>query len=48
MFEAGPDVLRRRRHERIAHAVLAAITVAIVLPVFAILAYLIVQGWPSL
>ncbi len=48
MFEAGPDVLRRRRHERIAHAALAAITVAIVLPVFAILAYLVVQGWPSL
>lgn len=48
MFEAGPEVLRKRRHERIARAVLAAVTLCIVLPLFAILAYLVVKGWPSL
>lgn len=48
MFEAGPDVVARHRRERVAHAVLAALTLAIVLPLFAILAYLVVKGWPSL
>ena len=48
MFEAGPDVVRKIRHERIAQAVLGAVTLCIVLPLFAIIAYLIVKGWPSL
>ncbi len=48
MFEAGPGVVRRLRHERIAHAVLGGATLCIVLPLFAILAYLVVKGWPSL
>jgi phosphate transport system permease protein len=48
MFEAGPEVLRKRRHERIASVVLGAVTLCIVLPLFAILAYLVVKGWPSL
>jgi phosphate transport system permease protein len=48
MFEAGPEVLRRRRHEHIAHAVLGGATLCIVLPLFAILAYLVAKGWPSL
>jgi phosphate transport system permease protein len=48
MFEAGPDVLRKRRHERIASMVLGTVTLCIVLPLFAILAYLVVKGWPSL
>ena len=48
MFEAGPDVLRKLRHERIAQLVLGAVTLCIVLPLFAIIAYLIVKGWPSL
>mgnify|MGYP005812236837 CR=1 FL=1 len=48
MFEAGPDVRRRLRHERIARAVLGIVTLCVVLPLFAIIAYLIVKGWPSL
>jgi phosphate transport system permease protein len=48
MFEAGPEVLRRLRQERIASVVLGAATVCIVLPLFAILGYLVVKGWPSL
>ena len=48
MFEAGPEVRRKLGHERIAHLVLAAVTMCIVLPLFAILAYLVVKGWPSL
>jgi phosphate transport system permease protein len=48
MFEAGPDVVRKRRHERIASMVLGTVTLCIVLPLFAILAYLVVKGWPSL
>jgi phosphate transport system permease protein len=48
MFEAGPEVLRRMRQERIASVVLGAATVCIVLPLFAILGYLVVKGWPSL
>ena len=48
MFEATPQVLRRRRQERIAGAVLAAMTLLIVLPLFAILVYLVVKAWPSL
>ena len=48
MFEAGPDALRKRRHERIASMVLGTVTLCIVLPLFAILAYLVVKGWPSL
>lgn len=48
MFEAGPEVFRKRRHERIAHVALAAVTLCIVLPLFAILTYLVVKGWPSL
>lgn len=48
MFQATPQVLRRRRQERIAGAVLAAMTLLIVLPLFAILAYLVVKAWPSL
>ncbi|AMY08429.1 Phosphate transport system permease protein PstA [Luteitalea pratensis] len=48
MFEAGPEVLRRLRHDRIANVVLGAVTLCIVLPLFAILGYLVVKGWPSL
>ena len=48
MFEASPGVRRKLRQERIASMVLAAITLCIVLPLFAILAYLVVKGWPSL
>ena len=48
MFQATPQVLRRRRQERIAGAVLAAMTLLIVLPLFAILVYLVVKAWPSL
>lgn len=48
MFEAGPNVVRRRRHERIAHVVLGVSTLCIVLPLFAILGYLVAKGWPSL
>jgi phosphate transport system permease protein len=48
MFEAGPAVARKHRHERIASVVLGAVTLCIVLPLFAILAYLVVKGWPSL
>jgi phosphate transport system permease protein len=48
MFQATPQVLRRRRQERIAGAVLGAMTLLIVLPLFAILAYLVVKAWPSL
>jgi phosphate transport system permease protein len=48
MFEASPAVRRRIGQERVAHAALAAMTVCIVLPLFVILAYLLVKGWPSL
>lgn len=48
MFQATPQVLRRRRQERVAGAVLAAMTILIVLPLFAILVYLVVKAWPSL
>ena len=48
MFEASPGVRRKLRHERIATVVLAAVTLCIVLPLFAILAYLVIKGWPSL
>jgi phosphate transport system permease protein len=48
MFEAGPEVLRKLRHERIARMALGAVTMCIVLPLFAILGYLVVKGWPSL
>lgn len=48
MFQATPHVLRRRREERIAGAVLAVMTACIVVPLFAILAYLVVKAWPSL
>ncbi len=48
MFEATPQVLRRRRQERIAAIVLATMTACIVLPLFAILGYLVVKAWPSL
>lgn len=48
MFEAGPQVRRTLRHERIANVALGAMTLCIVLPLFAILGYLVVKGWPSL
>ncbi len=48
MFEASPGVRRKLRHERIASVVLGAVTLCIVLPLFAILTYLVVKGWPSL
>src|SRR6187455_2432249 len=48
MFEAGAEVLRKIRHERIANVVLGGVTLCIVLPLFAILGYLVVKGWPSL
>lgn len=48
MFEVSPQARRRLRHERIAHVALALVTLAIVLPLFAILGYLVLEGWPSL
>jgi phosphate transport system permease protein len=48
MFEASPGVRRRLRHERIAQVALGSVTLCIVVPLFAILWYLVVQGWPSL
>jgi phosphate transport system permease protein len=48
MFEAGPEVLRTRRHEQIARTVLGTMTLCIVVPLFAIVVYLVVKGWPSL
>ncbi len=48
MFEVSAQARRRIRHERIAHVALALVTLAIVLPLFAILGYLVVEGWPSL
>lgn len=48
MFEASPAVRRRLRDERIAHVVVGTMTLCIVVPLFAILGYLVVKGWPSL
>jgi phosphate transport system permease protein len=48
MFEPSPGVRRRLRQERIANVALGAVTLCIVLPLFAILGYLVVKGWPSL
>ncbi|MCU0255349.1 MAG: phosphate ABC transporter permease PstA [Vicinamibacterales bacterium] len=48
MFQATPQVLRRERQERIASGVLALMTLCIVVPLFAILGYLVVKAWPSL
>ena len=48
MFEASSGVRRKLRHERLANAALGAVTLCIVLPLFAILGYLVVKGWPSL
>lgn len=48
MFEASSSVRRKLRQERIARVALGAATAGIVLPLFAILGYLVVKGWPSL
>lgn len=48
MFEASPGARRKLRHERIAVVALTVVTLCIVLPLFAILGYLVVKGWPSL
>lgn len=48
MFEASAETRRKLRHERVANVALGAVTLCIVLPLFAILGYLVVKGWPSL
>ncbi len=45
-FTATPHVLRKLRRERVAQAVLAGMVFAMVLPLVAILAYLVVKGAP--
>ncbi len=48
MFTATPHSLRKQRTEHVAHAVFAAMAVCIVVPLIAIIVYLVVKAWPSL
>lgn len=48
LFLAGPIELRKRRIERLASFILLLITAALVLPLIAILSYLLVRAWPVL
>lgn len=48
MFTATDSTRRKYRRERVAEAVFAAMTVAMVAPLVAILTYLVVQAMPSL
>ena len=48
LFVAGPIELRKRRIERIASFILLLVTTALVLPLVAILSYLLVRAWPVL
>ncbi|HOY57453.1 MAG TPA: hypothetical protein PK640_04850 [Verrucomicrobiota bacterium] len=45
-FAATPLVRRKLRQERLARAVLAGMVLAMVLPLAAIIAYLVIQGAP--
>jgi len=48
MFTATPHVLRKERTERVMHGIFAAMAASIVLPLIAIIVYLVVHAWPSL
>jgi phosphate transport system permease protein len=47
-FARTPQVRRRERAEAVAHATFATMAGAMVLPLVAIVAYLVVRAWPSL
>jgi phosphate transport system permease protein len=48
VFTATPLEARKRLKERVAHVVLFAVTMLLLVPVVAILGVLLVKGWPSL
>lgn len=48
LFTPGPVERSKRRAERLAYAVLLVITAALVLPLVAILGYLVMKAWPAL
>ncbi len=48
VFSANAHENRKRRIETVARTVLLAITISLVVPVVAILAYLLVKAWPAL
>ena len=48
LFLAGPIELRKRTIERLASSALLLITAALVLPLVAILSYLLIRAWPVL
>ncbi|MGQ9575906.1 MAG: phosphate ABC transporter permease PstA [Thermoguttaceae bacterium] len=48
LFVASPLQRRKQRQEALIQALLAAVTMLLVLPVFAIFGYLLVRGWPAL
>jgi phosphate transport system permease protein len=48
LFPAGPVERRKRAFERAAYVTLLLTTAALVLPLIAILAYLLIQAWPAL
>ncbi|HET7698001.1 MAG TPA: phosphate ABC transporter permease PstA [Vicinamibacterales bacterium] len=48
LFAAGPVERRKRRLERAAFLALLAITASLVVPLVAILAYLLIRAWPVL
>ena len=48
LFMPGPVELRKHRGERLAYVTLLLITAALVLPLVAILGYLVVKAWPVL
>jgi phosphate transport system permease protein len=47
-FAPGPIERRKRRVERAAYVILLLTTTALVLPLLAIVAYLVVKAWPVL
>ena len=48
VFAASPTERRKDLFDRVAKVLLAAVTAALVFPLLAILAYLLVKAWPSL
>jgi phosphate transport system permease protein len=48
LFIAGPVERRKQRIDRIAHAILLLVATALILPLLAILTYLLVRAWPVL
>lgn len=48
LFTPGPIERRKRLVERVAYAILLLTTAALILPLLAILAYLVVKAWPVL